>query len=412
MPENGVDSPKKISHSQLLVVDEDFDEKEKIRNREAMEVLFAKLFASISAIKAAYAQLQMAQTPYDPDCIQSADEIVVSELKNLSQLKNCYFKKQIFPSQDEQMQQEIREQQNLLKTYELMVKKLQSQLQLKDREFLSMKEKLQEVEKQNKSLEKKLDPEFGNGSLLALENLHFSGLNPTHFMKLHHFAIKSVKSFVKLMIDEMERARWDLDAAASSIEPDSAHAKPAQKILVFESYVCRNMFADFHDSHFSIPSRSSNSSSKEKKHFFTSFKEMKSRKATELLAENPESRFGKFCRLKYLQLVHPKMETSFFGNLSQRTLVNSGGFPDSAFFSSFSEMARRVWLLHCLAFSFDPAASIFQVRKGCRFSAVYMDAAQTGHVWPDARPTVSFTVSPGFRIGKTLVPCQVVLSPS
>lgn len=46
-----------------------------------------------------------------------------------------------------------------------------------------------------------------------------------------------MKSFVKLMIDEMEQAKSDLDAAMSSIELDAAHAKPSQKFLSFESYV-------------------------------------------------------------------------------------------------------------------------------------------------------------------------------
>ena len=39
------------------------------KDKEAMESLLANLFASVSAIKAAYAQLQVAQSPYDPDSI-------------------------------------------------------------------------------------------------------------------------------------------------------------------------------------------------------------------------------------------------------------------------------------------------------------------------------------------------------
>ncbi|KAK2985717.1 hypothetical protein RJ640_023684 [Escallonia rubra] len=60
-----------------------------------------------------------------------------------------------------------------------------------------------------------------------------------------------------------------------------------------------------------------------------------------------------------LRLVHPKMESSFFGNPNQRNSVGSGEYPET-FFSMFAEMAKRVWLLHCLAFSFDPEAAIFQ----------------------------------------------------
>ncbi|KAK2989519.1 hypothetical protein RJ640_005411 [Escallonia rubra] len=62
-----------------------------------------------------------------------------------------------------------------------------------------------------------------------------------------------------------------------------------------------------------------------------------------------------------LRLVHPKMESSFFGNPNQRNSVGSGEYPET-FFSMFAEMAKRVWLLHCLAFSFDLEAAIFQAQ--------------------------------------------------
>ncbi|KAI4333548.1 hypothetical protein L6164_018337 [Bauhinia variegata] len=140
-------------------------------------------------------------------------------------------------------------------------------------------------------------------------------------------------------------------------------------------------------------------------------------KAKEYLAEKPRSTFAKFCRVKYLRLVHPKMEASFFGNMNQRNLLNAGEFPDTPFFTSFAEMAKRVWLLHCLAFSFEPQASIFQVKKGCRFSDVYMesvidDMSLSSDQSLESNPEVAFTVVPGFRIGKTVIQCQIYLSRS
>ncbi|CAB4277307.1 unnamed protein product [Prunus armeniaca] len=136
-------------------------------------------------------------------------------------------------------------------------------------------------------------------------------------------------------------------------------------------------------------------------------------KAKEYLAQNPRSAFAKFCRVKYLRVVHPKMETSFFGNLNQRNLVNAGEFPSSNFFASFAEMAKRVWLLHCLAFSFNPEAAIFQVSKGCRFSEVYMESlAEEAFLSTASEPQVGFTVVPGFKLGKTVIQCQVYLSQS
>ncbi|KAE8667538.1 ER lumen protein retaining receptor-like [Hibiscus syriacus] len=44
------------------------------------------VFASVSSIKAAYVELQMAQNPYNSDAIQAADQAVIEQLKVLSEL--------------------------------------------------------------------------------------------------------------------------------------------------------------------------------------------------------------------------------------------------------------------------------------------------------------------------------------
>ncbi|XVF18547.1 hypothetical protein REPUB_Repub11eG0031900 [Reevesia pubescens] len=214
---------------------------EELERKVAVEALIAKIFATISAIKAGYAQLQYAQSPYDAEGIQAADQLIVSDLKKLSELKQCFLKKQYDPS-------------------------------------------------------------------------------PEHAM---------------LLADIQEQ------------------------------------------------------------------KTMK-----------PKSTFAKFCRTKYLQVVHPKMESSFFGNLSIRDMVSSYQFPDATFFIFFAEVAKRVWLLHCLAFAFEPEASIFQISRGCRFSEVYMESVAeeaflSSDITPESEPRVAFTVVPGFRIGKTVIQCQI-----
>ncbi|XP_015578069.2 protein GRAVITROPIC IN THE LIGHT 1 [Ricinus communis] len=393
-----------------------FSEDEELQKSLATEALLAKLFASVSSIKAAYAQLQCAQSPYDVDGIQAADQLVVSELKNLSELKQCYIKKQFDPSPDTTMVlAELQEQKSVSKTYEIMGNKLESQLRLKDSEIMYLREKLEESSRHNQLLDKRLNR---SGQLSVLDNLHQSRLSPSHFTAVVRFTVKSIQSFVKLMIDQMKAADWDLDAAANSIVPDVVYWRADDKCFAFESFVCREIFDGFHLPNFSLPSESSLLERKNQNQlFFKRFTELRSVKAKDYLAQKPKSTFAKFCRSKYLQLVHPQMETSFFGNLSQRSLVNSGGFPDTTFFTSFSELAKRVWILHCLAFSFEPEASIFQVSKGCRFSEVYMecvaeDALLSSGNAQEADPPVAFTVFPGFRIGKTIIQCQVYLSPT
>ncbi|XP_057997645.1 protein GRAVITROPIC IN THE LIGHT 1-like isoform X1 [Hevea brasiliensis] len=410
-----VKDDKKIGNKSTVSLRQSFkiSSDEEHQRSLAMEALLAKLFASISSVKAAYAQLQCAQSPYDVDGIQAADKLVVSELKNLAELKQCYIKKQFDNlSETTMLLAEVQEQKCVSKTYEIMGKKLESHLRLKDSEIIYLKEKLEESNRQNQLLEKRLNQ---SGQLSMPDNLHRSGLSPSHFLAVVRFTVKSIRSFVKLMIDQMKATDWNLEAAANSIVPDVVYWRADDKCFAFECFVCREMFDGFNLPNFSLPSDSLPERKNKQRHFFRRFTELKSVKAKEYLAEYPKSTFAKFCRAKYLQLVHPQMETSFFGNLSQRSIVNSSEFPDTNFFTSFAEMARRVWLLHCLAFSFEPEASIFQVRRGCRFSEVYMecvseDALLSSENALEVDPPVAFTVIPGFRIGKTIIQCQVYLS--
>ncbi|KAA8544887.1 hypothetical protein F0562_019719 [Nyssa sinensis] len=134
-----------------------------VRHRAATKAFIAKLFATISSVKAAYAQLQFAQSPYDADGIQSADQLLA----------------------------EIQKQKSLLKTYEITGKKLDSQLKLKDSEVTFLREKLEEVNRENKSNEKRLN---SSGPLSVLDNLHLSGLSPNHKENYWHVKYREQSS--------------------------------------------------------------------------------------------------------------------------------------------------------------------------------------------------------------------------
>ncbi|KAK7257145.1 hypothetical protein RIF29_30910 [Crotalaria pallida] len=386
---------------------------EELQKKMATEALLAKVFASISAVKASYAQLQHAQSPYEPDEIQAADQLVVSELKTLSELKRCYLNKQLdHPSPEREiLAAESKELLSVAKTYEIMGKKLESQLRLKESEIIFLREKLEEANRQNRSIEKKLNQ---SGSLSVLDNLPISGLSPSHLATFMRQTVRYVRSFVKLMVNEMRSAGWDINASVNAItEQNVVYWNEDHKCFAIESFVCREMFDSFNSPNFSLPNESLPDKSELPQLFFARFNELKSMKAKEFLALKPRSAFAKFCRVKYLKLIHPKMESSFFGNLNHRNLVSSGEFPDTNFFTSFAEMAKKVWLLHCLAFSFEPQASIFKVEKECRFSEVYMESVNDEMpVEEESEPQVAFTVVPGFKIGKTVIQCQVFLSPN
>ncbi|GMI77694.1 CHIQUITA1-LIKE 6, unfertilized embryo sac 1 [Hibiscus trionum] len=377
------------------------------KRRAGLDALVAMVFAGVTSIKAAYAELQMAQHPYNSDAIQAADQAVVEQLKALSELKHKFLKQEldVSPQVITLMLAEIQEQQSLMRTYEITIKKLESDVGKKVADIALHQKKLKDCTFLNKSMEKKLNE---SGVLSMFDNIKLTTLNPSDFAQVLHFTMKSVRSFVRLMMKEMETSKWDLDAAAKSIEPGTVLAKQSHCCFVFESFVSKTMLDGFFSHDLGLS----------KEQYFKEFKTMKSVVPKPFLVQNPDSCFAKFAIAKYLKLVHPRMECSFFGNLNQRKLVSNGGFPDTAFFTAFAEMGRRFWLLLCLGFSISEQVSVFQVKKGCRFSDVYMENVSEESLFCDENISdenvdfrVCFTVVPGFKVGKTVIQSQVYLSP-
>ncbi|KAL8205440.1 hypothetical protein R6Q57_008991 [Mikania cordata] len=374
---------------------------EKLQTTKTMDAFVAKLFATISSVKAAYAQLQVAQSPYHPERIQSADQIMVSELKKLSEFKQLFLKKHVGDDINDpetiHLLAEIQEQNNLVQMYDITVKKLDSQSKLKDSEIIFLNEKLTETHEENKMIERRLH-----------EKIDFSAIKLNNFLLILQQTTRSIKGFVKFMMTQMEDANWDLNAAARAIQPD-VFREAAHESFAFESFVCGVMFDGFNDPGFSITANEFDPDSPCSRFFFDGFMELKSLKAREYVAWKPSSMFARFCWLKYLNLVHPIMEFNLFGNLNQRNLVSDGKFPETDFFVAFADVARRVWLLHCLAFAFESYKPlVFRVGPGSRFTEVYMESVNEEP--PDSLPEVRFTVFPGFKVGGTVIQCQVYLS--
>ncbi len=207
----------------------------------------------------------------------------------------------------------------------------------------------------------------------------------------------------------MKAAGWDLDAAANSIEPNVVYAKRAHKKYAFESHICQRMFSGFQQESFSIKSDNLTVTTES---FFNQFLALREMDPLDILGQNPDSIFGKFCRSKYLVVVHPKMEASFFGNLDQRNYVMGGGHPRTPFYQAFLKLAKSIWLLHRLAYSFDPNVKVFQVKRGSEFSEIYMDSVVKNLIMDesDQKPKVGLMVMPGFWIGGSVIQSRVYLS--
>ncbi|XP_062180968.1 protein GRAVITROPIC IN THE LIGHT 1-like [Phragmites australis] len=383
----------------------------------AKHAFVASLFAGVSAVKATYAQLQLAQHPYDAEAIQAADAGLVVELTKLSDLKRRYARDPVAAvTNAATLAAHADEQRHLLRTYEITARKLEAELRARDAEAEHARVALAEELRAARALEKRVHP---GRTLAALDDLHLSGLNATHFLTALRHTVKSIRAFAKAMLDAMRPAGWDPAAVAAAVHPAAQLCHPGDAKFALESYVALKMFANFHRRDFGLSSLHDRSSH-DRRRFFEEFSELKAAPAF-LDAQSPRwGALGEFLRDRYLSLVHERMETAFFGRQEQRAAVAAGdAFPRTAWFAEFAEMARHVWLLHCLFSAFDGVASIFQARAGSRFSEVYMenvsdvDGAEDGGVTAPSLSghlAVGFTVVPGFKVGRTVIQCRVYLS--
>ncbi|KAL9245277.1 hypothetical protein vseg_018949 [Gypsophila vaccaria] len=386
-------------------------------NIEAIDALISRIFTNISSLKTAYIQLQAAHTPYDPDKIQAADREVISELKRLSELKHFYRENNPKPacvsSQDSRLAAEIQEQHSLLKTYEVMMKKFQSEIQNKDSEIQQLQKLIEEASQKGEKLEKnlKLRGLSTKESNVSGEQNEFFLVDLTAdlFISAVEASYKAIHDFTKPLINMMKAAKWDLDAAAESIEPSVVYAKRAHKKYAFESYVCQKMFLGFQHETFT---EKPEDVSVNRESFFHQYLALREMDPLDALGQNPNSNFGEFCRSKYLVAIHPKMEASFFGNLDQRNYVIGGGHPRTSFYQAFVKLAKSIWLLHRLAYSFDPSVKVFQVNKGKDFSEVYMESIVKNLTMDgsDQKPKVGLMVMPGFWVGGTVIQSRVYLN--
>ncbi|XP_057953286.1 protein GRAVITROPIC IN THE LIGHT 1 [Malania oleifera] len=348
---------------------------------------FPKLFDTVSALKMAYLQFQEAHIPYDPEKIKAADELIVNKLEALCKIKRAYKAKQFKKANPCSTSALLIEE---IQVLERLLANLHSQMKSKDSQILLLRLELQNLSLQNPSLFEK----FRQNEEKVWD------LSFTSFHNTFREVSKAIHDFAKPLISLMRASGWDLDLAANKIEGSVVYSKRSHKKYAFEAYVTRRMFGGI---------------SLESDYVVDDI--IKSQDPIEALTKYPDSNFAKFCRLKYLLVVHPKMEASFFRNLDQRNFVLGGKHPRTPFYQAFVKMARWVWVLRGIAAIMKPKAEIFGIKRGSKFSDVYMECVEEemeyearGDDEGQARFKVEFMVIPGFRIGEKMVRSQVYLS--
>ncbi|KAK7276112.1 hypothetical protein RIF29_17245 [Crotalaria pallida] len=348
-----------------------------------------KIFDSVSAMKLAYLQLQQAHIPYDPHKILAADDQVVAELEKLCKFKREYKAKRYKKAENNAGSSSLLQAE--IEAKEVLLGKLKSQNSAKVNEIVRLRQVLRDLEIGNENMKEKM-------RLISVERRKASNLNVTSFEDVFKAASKSIHDFAKPMISLMKASGWDLDMAAKSIENAAVYSKRCDKKYAFEAYVARRMFHGNALTSYDVGDV------------------MRFDDPIDSLMDNPDSDFAKFCQAKYLLVVHPQMEESFFGNLDHRTFVMSGKHPRTEFYQLFAKMARLVWVLLGSAVSIDPEATLFTVNRGSMFSSLHMESVEeekeSAILSDEKRATykVQFMIMPGFKFGQTTVKSRVYVS--
>ncbi|KAI5679802.1 hypothetical protein M9H77_01029 [Catharanthus roseus] len=348
----------------------------------------SNLFDKVSGLKLAYVKLQEAHIPYDPDKIRAADELVFSYLESLCKIKRVYKEKQskevnALSACSALLLAEIQVQERLLE-------KLKAQVKVKEAEVANLLQELKDLESNCNKLAQDFSAQEKQQRIKILKFLPFEDIVKA--------VAKAIHDFAKPLIALMKVSGWDLDCAANCIQDSVIYAKRSHKKYAFEAYIARRMFHEFSFQSYNVDNL------------------LNQDDPINALIEDPKSSFAKFCRRKYLLVVHPRMEASFFGNVDHRMFVTHGLHPQTPFYRAFVKMARWVWILQGAAASFGHQPKMFTVERGSDFSDAYMECIEElkeHHFRLNqgaGRIKVEFMILPGFEVGDTLIKSRVYLS--
>lgn len=389
-----------------------------LQRMHAMETVIAEMFDSISSLKTAYVRLQEAHSPYEPERLYQADKAVVAQIRKLSDLKQSYRRSHEISHSSFSRKIQDMDDKRLQEVYEGVVKDLRSELKEKNAEIESLKQNLRgsntkKKDKADRPPLKRHASSTRDYHIVVSGCAAFESPNPQLFQSSMLDVRAAAKNFTALLTSLMKDAKWDIPAAVNSIEPGVKYPKQSHMKYALESYVCQKMFTGFENETFYMSGSLSSllEPDKHRRGCFSQFRDMHLMEPMELLNILPDCPFGKFCNKKFLRIVHPKMEEAFFGNFDHRTNVVNGRHPPSYFYEMFCRLAKAVWLLHKLAFSFNPVPSHFHVKRGTAFQPSYMESIVPVEELEDINGghLVAFAVTPGFKIGDSVIKSRVYL---
>ncbi|GAA0154208.1 hypothetical protein LIER_12261 [Lithospermum erythrorhizon] len=397
-----------------------------------LEMLLSEVFEAVSNMEGAYISLQQAHCPWDGDKMRLANAGVVTELERLGMLWERYRRSGPSGGDGGKWRLEAAMVEEVVAPYEAAMEELKSEVRSKDRMIVELEEKVKMAAFVGINGGHKMGGKPSSRKVSCISQVVVAP-GAELFETTMGLVVDAAKSFTAMLLSLMRSAHWDIVAAVRSIESSSfsnhsAFSTTNADFIVgsnhskyaLESFVSHKMFQDFDQDTFNMDGSLSSllHPGQYRQECFALFEDMKDKDPLELLDILPTCSFGNFCFKKYLNIVHPKMEESLFGDMEQRRQVMNRHHPRSQFYGEFLGLAKVVWLLHLLAFSSDPPLRHFEAGRGVGFHPQYMESVvkrnpRGGVRHFNGNQVVGFPVGPGFKLAdESVIKARVYLVPN
>lgn len=233
-------------------------------------------------------------------------------------------------------------------------------------------------------------------------------LTPELFMSSYDTAVMSLRRLSRaicLHIREMgESASQVITTVLENHLIAKGRLRKAQKVLYFESFLNQIMFENFENAAYE-PSGGAPvlDPGALQQLSFQAFQELRT-----VMWEDVEQTVheqGLIVNHQFHRFFNVRMEIV----LNELGEVGDTETPASVI-SAFFDAVKAVWLLHHLAFSFRPAATILRVSQGAKFEPEFMEQVQESSDRESRAKSVFLMINPGFLIDDWVVKCRVYCS--
>ncbi|KAF7068874.1 hypothetical protein CFC21_074584 [Triticum aestivum] len=377
------------------------------------ESLMAEVFDAVSGVRRAYAALQGAHCPWDPDRMRAADAGVVAELRHLARLRDRFRRAAASPGgripRPSPSAPPLRE---AVAPYEAALDDLRRQLQGKQAEVDGLKEKLAAAATNRRNARLHPSKKHHHHILLAAPAAEAGAPTAELFVACAEQARAATRAFAAHLLHLLRAAGLDPAAATRSVTKIPVSSPQLAKHAL-EAHATAVLLGGFeHESFYLDGSLSSLlDPAAFRRERYAQYRDMRGMDPGELLGVLPTCAFGRYAGSKFASLLPPRVEEAVLGGEEHKKAVGAGAHPRTPFYGEFLRAAKAVWLLHLLAFALEPPPSHFEAGRGAEFHPEYMESV-AGSAPRGGGMVVGFAVAPGFKLcNAAVVRARVYLVP-